>query len=558
MTYVTTGLPNNGRTQYFNFQYDQSLSQARGRDLAADVMTYCDDDFSLVASWFSGRQLDMSPPINVSFATITSASDAGASWFGAGPWPLQVTIDIGELTMTMGTPTMLARYLLVSEVGEMYMRAFSPWLFNPWFATGEGSKGEGLSRFLAAQFLLQAYPGVAAIPGLAGATFNVSDLWLNSSRDNHIDDNIDDSNPDAVTGCATLFLFFLHDQLGFRIEDIINAGAGRLSNVYQNLTNDSWTNAWGKFRPLIDAHCPHIVHTIQKNGKTISSFAPTYHPPLDTIFPVSDLSLFAVPEEASWVAGFGSNAITVMVDHPAKIPLVIDLKSDDATIIPAFSVIIQPPAWSASTPLAVLPQSQSFTSRTVTLTASYAGSSLSQSIRIVPPGQLHLPPLEISVDTTADACQPIFVENTCLRFVIKNLGVFASQTGLVFSWSVTGATANATNLADLTISSLPAAGTKVAVVVAVRNPQGLQATGSLTFQTTQAPTGLDALENELRCRLSGLRNGTLSIPPWIPIEKSAGLPEQIALFEKQLQQLTRVAARVATLIQSIKSREYTR
>lgn len=558
MAYVTTGLPNNGRTQYFNFQYDQSLSHARGRDLAADVMTYCDDDLSLVASWFSGRRLDMSPPINVSFANITLASDAGASWFGAGPWPLQVTIDMGELAMTMGTPTMLARSLLVSEVSEMYMRAFSPWLFNPWFATGEGSKGEGLSRFLSTQFLLKAYPSATAIPGLAGAPFNVSDLWLNSARDNHIDDNIDDSEPDAVTGCATLFLFFLHDQLGFRIEDIINAGAGRLSNVYENLTNDSWTNAWGKFRPLVDAHCPHTLHTIQKNSKTISFFSPTYSPRLDTIFPVSDLSLLTVPQELSWVANIGSNATTVMVDHPAKVPLVIDLTSDDASIIPAFAVIIQPPAQSVTAPLAVLPQPQSFTSKTVTLTASYAGKSLSRSIQIVPPGQLRLPPLEIAVDISADACQPIFVENTSLTFAIKNLGVFANQTGLVFSWSVTGATASAIDLADLTISSLPAAGTNVTVAVTVRNAQGLQATGSLAFQTIQAPTGLGALQNELRCRLAGLRNGTLSIPPWIPIEKSASPPEQLALFEKQLHQLTREAARAATLVQSVRNLEKTR
>ena len=102
ITGLPVGVGGQGRTQFFNFQYDDSLSQARGLDLAADLMNYCDDDMSQLASWFSGRALDMSPPIIVSL--VNPATDAagnptqtlGASWYGAGPWPLQVTIVIGE------------------------------------------------------------------------------------------------------------------------------------------------------------------------------------------------------------------------------------------------------------------------------------------------------------------------------------------------------------------------------------------------------------------------------------------------------------------------------
>jgi hypothetical protein len=69
---------------------------------------------------------------------------------GALAVPLQVTINIGKLPMGLGTATMLARYLLIMEVSEMYMRAFAPYTFAPWFRFGEGNKAEGLSRFLAA------------------------------------------------------------------------------------------------------------------------------------------------------------------------------------------------------------------------------------------------------------------------------------------------------------------------------------------------------------------------------------------------------------------------
>jgi hypothetical protein len=545
MAYTTTGLSNHGRTNYFNFQYDASLSKARGQDLAADLMQYCDDDLALVASWFPGRRLDMSPPIQVSLANPTTAQ--GASWFGFGALPLQITIGMGEVAMTMGTPTMLARYLLVSEVSEMYMRAFSPYLFNPWFGTGEGSKGEGLSRFLGVQFLLKEYPGVAAIPGQVNAPFNVSNIWLNSARDNNIDTSADDSAADAITGCATLFLFFLHDQLGFRIEHIINAGAGSLSNVYQNLTQDSWQHAWGKFRPLVDAHCPT---TVQADGTV-----PQYFPQLDTIFPVSDLSLLTAPGEVSWVIDSSSPGVGVLVDHPAQIRFNIGLTSDDATIIPSFAVTIEGLASGASTALPVLPQSAAFTSKMVTLTARYAGKSLSTTIKVVRPEQLRLPPLEITVDSSADRCEPSLVESTSQTFAIKSLGVLANQIGLAYSWSVTGATGGAGNAATFTVSNLPVAGTIVTVTVTVRNAQNLQASGTFAFQTVGARTGLDALQEELRCRLDGFRNGSLSIPPWIPIEKAETLHEQLALVEKQLHQVTDAATRLNAIIKSIKEFE---
>jgi hypothetical protein len=168
MGYVKTGLPNNGSTQFFNFQYDAGLTQARGLDLATDMMQHCDDDLALLASWFSGRQLDMSPPINVSVNTVATDAAGNPTQFVGGHWegflldPLQVTINIGELPMLLGTATMLARYLLVSEVSEMYMRAFNAHGPNPWFRFGEGNKGEALSRFLATQFLLQGFRALRA------------------------------------------------------------------------------------------------------------------------------------------------------------------------------------------------------------------------------------------------------------------------------------------------------------------------------------------------------------------------------------------------------------
>ncbi len=568
MSYVTTGLPNNGRTQFFNLQYDGALSSARGMDLAADLMMHCDDDFTLLQSWFSGRGLDMSPPINVSLATAPTdpTQPVGGSWFGFGPWPLQVTINFGELAMASGTPAMLARYLLVSEVSEMFMRAFAPYTLNPWFASGEGSKGEGLSRFLGQQFLLRAFPGVATIPSLITGSWNVTGLWLNSARKNWIESNPDDNAPDDVTGCATLFLMFLHDQLGFRIEDIINAGAGTLSNVYENLTGESWPNAWPKFSALVNAHYPATVTVTLSDGATSPAISMMYNPPLDTIFPVCELDSFVVPTQVSWVASGIPNSATVGLDRVPQVHLPINLMSSDPSTIPpppAFPpppaptpspITISPPSASIALPVTVLPQPSTFTTGSITLTASYAGKSLTRTIVVVRPDSTGLPPLQIDADRSADVCQRLFVEKTSQTFHITNLDVFADQSGLAFVWSVTGAQPDATNTPSLTISALPPAGASVTIRVTVKNAQNLQAAGMLSFQTADAED-LAAFEAELHCRIAHIVNGALLLPPWVPIEKGGILKEQLTRIEKQLRQFTQGATRINTLVRQMRKYE---
>ena len=567
MPYVTTGLPNNGRTQYFNVQYDDALSPARGKDLAADLMMHCDDDFALLQSWFSGRGLDMSPPINVSLTTVATDSAGnptqyvGGKWFGFGPWPLQVTINIGELAMASGTPAMLARYLLIAEVSEMFMRAFAPYTLNPWFASGEGSKGEGLSRFLGQQFLLLAFPGIAALPSLMSGSWNVAGLWLNSARQNYIESNPDDSQPDDVTGCATLFLLYLHDQLGFRIEDIINAGAGTLSNVYENLTHDSWPNAWPKFSALVNAHYPASVTL--SDGTNAVTASVMYNPPLDTIFPVCELQSFIVPPQVSWIASGTPNSITVALGRQPQVPLPVTFMSSDPTIIPPLPFFSPPPApapapitispFSAglTLPLTVLPQAAGFTAKAVTLTASYAGKALTRTIVVVAPNSMGLPPLEIDIDRSSDMCQRLLVEKALQIFYVTNLDVFADQSGLVFSWSVSGAQPGATNTPSLTIPALPPQGTTVTIGVTVTNAQNLQAAGTLSFQTAAALGDTATFEAEFRCRITHIVNGALMLPPWVPIEKGGILKEQLGRIEKQLGQMTQEATRVNALIRQM-------
>ncbi len=552
MSQVTTDLPNNGRTQFFNFQYDDSLSAARGVELATDLMNFCDADLSLLAAWFSGRQLDMSPPINFSIGTVATDSAGnplpsqfiGAQWIGAVAWPLQVTLSIGEFPIASGTPTMLARYLLVSEVSEMYMRAFNAHGPNPWFRFSEGNKGEGLSRFLAAQFLMRSSPGAAAIPSLifpgGAGVWNVTNLWLDSDRTNWLEVNDEDIQPDPVTGCATLFLFYLHDQLGYSIEDIINAGAGHLSNVYENLTRDSWVNAWPNFSGLVDAHLPHAA---DKNGV----FTPSYSPPLDTVFPVSDLARFSATGQVSWVPAQIPPVLTVTVDHPAKIPLRVPVTSSHPAIVPDSVVTISSSTQAATRTLTVLPQPSGFTSELVTLTATYAGRALTTAVRVVNPDAVGLPALVIDTDRSQDRCRPLFIEGGSQVFRINNLSVFANPAGMKFGWSVAGATHGATDEETLSLPALPPAGTSVTVQVTVANAQGLHAKGTFTFET--GPYDLDAVDDELRCRLNSLKNLTVNLPPWEPRERVEGRQARLRELQEQVRTVSVTAAAVTKVIQ---------
>lgn len=120
-----------------------------------------------------------------------------------------------------------------------------------WFGAGnEGSAGEALSRFLAAQFLIANGLGVTD-PGFA-----LANSWMTSPRADYVN-NVDvaDHGIDAKTGCAILFIYYLHTQLGFSINEIVGAAAPELSGVYRNLTSHPG-DPFPLFKLLLDRAYP--------------------------------------------------------------------------------------------------------------------------------------------------------------------------------------------------------------------------------------------------------------------------------------------------------------
>ncbi|PEX75848.1 hypothetical protein COK36_27195 [Bacillus cereus] len=107
-------------------------------------------------------------------------------------------------------------------------------LFDP--NGNEGSTGEGLSHFLAQQF--------EVLKGLHTGfdKFYPANNWMTSSRPNWVNKVAYEDATDMVkAGCVVVFLYYLKDQLGYSVKDIIFHGpisSGTLKEVFANLTGE--------------------------------------------------------------------------------------------------------------------------------------------------------------------------------------------------------------------------------------------------------------------------------------------------------------------------------
>jgi len=100
--------------------------------------------------------------------------------------------------------------LNVAEADEVMMAAQ-----NKGWSCGV-SAGEGLSRVLAAE----RYP--AALGRFATAA-----QWLDSNRSDWVTNTEQTDRNKVSIGCATLFLNYLHNQLGFSLDAIVEPGRRR-------------------------------------------------------------------------------------------------------------------------------------------------------------------------------------------------------------------------------------------------------------------------------------------------------------------------------------------
>ncbi len=201
-------------------------------------MAACETDYGLMSGWFG------STGVTGMTVQVTPRSN-GAHWFGSSG-SSTVRLYPGGASYT-GDPVYL-RYLMVSEITEIFMMNQNA----GWFQSGdEGSKGEGLSRFLGARFL-----DVNGFAELQLRTdYGTARLWLNSPRGDYVNNAPDDNGYDAVNGCTALFIWYLFTQFGFSETQIVAAAASTLAGVYRNLTGDNG-DAFPFFKSLLDFYYP--------------------------------------------------------------------------------------------------------------------------------------------------------------------------------------------------------------------------------------------------------------------------------------------------------------
>ena len=247
MAFITTGLYNGGVTAHYRFSYDQALGGPSGPEPARTnaVIAACETDYNLMAGWFGG-----SLTVTGMAVQVTTQSN-GASWSGSSS---SSTIQLKAQGESYSNNPAYLRYLLMAEVTEIFMMTQS----KGWFqGSNEGSKGEGLSRFLSGQFLAEnGFLGVGM-----DADYAVAHLWLNSTRQDFVNNAPDDNGYNATNGCTTLFIYYLFHQLGYSINQIVAAAGATLTAVYKNLTGDPY-DPFPLFKRLLDARFPSTTGSV--------------------------------------------------------------------------------------------------------------------------------------------------------------------------------------------------------------------------------------------------------------------------------------------------------
>nr|WP_088325580.1 hypothetical protein [Bacillus cereus] len=244
-----------GSTTHYTIKYDDAYSS--GQTLANNLFQHCEEDFKIMQGWFQGVPFPATR-ITVTITPTSTPNYSGSATWNGGSNGFFVTIIVSDnvLSTTMGT----IRWLLAGEVAEMFMSVQKKGWFGGKFVTNgnEGTVGEGLSLFLSQQ--------LAIMKGFQVSTPNSfpANNWMTSSRLNlnqtlsYTDPHGPSNNPFEYAGLSLLFLYYLKDQLGFPINQIITNGpsnTGNLTEVYRNLTHDA-NDPFPAFKQLIEKYYP--------------------------------------------------------------------------------------------------------------------------------------------------------------------------------------------------------------------------------------------------------------------------------------------------------------
>ena len=227
-------------TQNFRIFYDPSLTNALAN--AMQFARTVEADFQTLTRWFAIN--DGFGPNNRTTVNLIYKDGSGSNNRGYH--------DDGSTTLNLnGAPSVLPvaqiiRMHFVAEFSEVLMDYNNQHGPTTWLAGS--SHGEGLSQFCAYMMASAGYNSFYG-PGFENA-------WLRTANRPNWVDTTEPTDGDVYSyGCALLYLFYLHSQLGYSTESIIHNGADTLAGTYNKLTGRN--DAFAPFSSLLGRFYPH-------------------------------------------------------------------------------------------------------------------------------------------------------------------------------------------------------------------------------------------------------------------------------------------------------------
>jgi hypothetical protein len=220
-----------GRTAHLIVYTDGS---PQGDASARAVLASAEADYAAVADWFGGISLpagqngdDQNTPRTATPVQVLMDPQAGGAYhFGCNATDLYIEPN-----------PQLATGFMVAELVEVFEAAAG----TGWDC-GHGN-GEGLSRALAGD----------RNPALVADLLQTEQAWWASGHGDYVSTNAADDRDENSNGCCTLFLYYLHTQLGFSWRQICTTGGSSLGDTYQKLTSRAAGTGFSDFVTLLSS-----------------------------------------------------------------------------------------------------------------------------------------------------------------------------------------------------------------------------------------------------------------------------------------------------------------
>ena len=347
------------QTTNFIYTYDDTLSTAdqtaaiaRANALAAS----CETDLTTLQGWFSvSGGLGSSNQITV----IITKSIAGLGWNGGYQTSGKTQIKILPFTGATSADA-AARAVFVAEMSEVLMSYRNQQTGNPTWIENN-SMGEALSTVSEALLHPEGY--YTATVGSPRIT-----SWLNSNpRPNWIDKN-ESTDKDFVSfGCGIVFIYYLRDQLGYSIGDIITKAGTTLEATYKNLTGN--TGGFTALTDFLDLYLPEGT---------------PYGPVSDDLFPLPVLT--SLTFSATSVVCGNTSIATIALDHAyAAGPLTVSLLCADIGFASVPQTVTIPTGAASANFIVTTPSiGIPFQPAQVQVLATLGGSSVGATLMVLP------------------------------------------------------------------------------------------------------------------------------------------------------------------------------